>query len=177
MEIALEYLLTLTCFQCEKNAVDDLLASLFQPLDWELYALVQGPMSDQDMLFTALIIDQTGTTEAPNAVRPLPNLRSVTVIDRIADVEKAAQHILSAHLAFSGRSPHAPDLIIINEWVKDKFIDTMARESLNKGRDMHSSHADAKHTAWKKAVSEAESKGEATLIRKEGLNLVDIHQR
>jgi hypothetical protein len=62
-------------------------------------------MSDQDMLFTALIIDQTGTTEAPNAVRPLPNLRSVTVIDRTADVEKAAQHILSAHLAFSGSMP------------------------------------------------------------------------
>ncbi|OKP12498.1 hypothetical protein PENSUB_1864 [Penicillium subrubescens] len=127
------------------------------------------------MLSTALIIDQTGITDAPNSVKSLPNLRSVAVIDRTADVEKAAQQILPAHLAFSGQSPHAPDLIIVNEWVKDKFIDTMTQERLRLNREVRSSHAD-KHVAWKKAVTDAESKGEAKLIKKEGLYMVDVQQ-
>lgn len=150
---------------------------MLQPLDFELFGLVQGPITDHEILSTALIIDQTGTTDAPNSVKSLPTLRSVAVIDRTADVEKAAQQILSAHLAFSGQSPHAPDMIIVNEWAKDKFIHTMTRESLRLYREMRSTHADDQHVAWKKAVAEAESKGEAKLIKREGLYMIDVQER
>ncbi|KAJ5636961.1 uncharacterized protein N7484_010274 [Penicillium longicatenatum] len=162
--------------ECGKHAIDDLLPSLLQPLDFELFGLIQGSITSHEMLSKALIIDQTGTTDAPNAVKSLPNLRSVAVIDRTADVEKAAQQILSGHIAFSGQSPHAPDLIVVNEWVKDKFSDTMTRERLRLNREGRSSHAD-KHVAWKKTVADAESRGEAKLIKKEGLYMVDVQQR
>lgn len=151
--------LALNHTQCEKHDVDNLLLSLFKPTDWELYALVQGPVTDLEILSRALIIDQTGATEASDSVRSLLNLRSVAVIDRTADVKKAAQQILSFHLAFSGQSPHAPDLIVVNEWVKSMFIDTMTREQLSGGREVNSINADANDAAWKKAVVEVESKG------------------
>lgn len=157
--------------------MDNLLPSLFQPLDWELYALVQSTVTEREMLSMALIVDQVGKSEASHAVRSPTHLRSVAVIDRTADVEKAARQILSAHLAFSGQSPHAPDLIIVNEWVKDKFIDAMIRERLNQDRELHRSHADKREIAWKKAVTEAQIKGEATLIQKDGLHLIHVHQR
>lgn len=156
---------------------DNLIPSLFQPLDWELYGLVQGVVTDLEISSRALIIDQTGTTEASNSVRSLPNLRSFTVIDSTADVEKSAQEILSAHLAFSGQSPHTPDLIVVNEWVKSKFIDTMTRERLSGGREVNPIQADSKDAAWKKIVAEAESDGQAALIKKEGLYMIDVHQK
>jgi hypothetical protein len=152
---------------------------LFQPLDWELYALNQGPVTDDEILSTALTIDQTGEIEALNCVKSVPNLRSIAVIDRTADVKKAAQQILAAHVAFSGHSPHAPDLIVVNEWVKNKFLEEIILERTSAtGREVHSSHAgDDKHAAWKTALVEAESNGEATLIKKEGLYMIDVHQR
>ncbi|PYI05112.1 hypothetical protein BO78DRAFT_419971 [Aspergillus sclerotiicarbonarius CBS 121057] len=161
--------------ECDKDPVDDLFPALFQPLDWELYALVQGPITNHDILSTALIVDQTGTTDSPDSVISSPNLRSIAVLDRTADVEKAATQILSAHLAFSGQSPHAPDLIVVNEWVKQKLIDTIIRERQRIGRKIRSSHSD--DLQWKIPVTEAESRGEAKLIKTEGLYMIDVHDK
>ncbi|KAJ5701950.1 hypothetical protein N7488_009498 [Penicillium malachiteum] len=138
---------------CEKNAIDNLLSSLLQPLDFELFGLVLRIVSNHYQLFVQL----RSLTVQPTLKRP-PN-RFFTLI------------------SFSGQSPHAPDLIVVNEWVKDKFIDTITRERLRLDREVCSSHANDKHVAWKKAVVEAENKGEAKLIKKEGLYMIDVQQR
>lgn len=157
--------------------MDDLLPSLFQSLDEELYALSKGPLNDKEVLSTALIIDQTGKKEAANLIRSLPCLRSIAIVDRTADVDKAAEQILSAHLAFSGKSPHAPDLIILNEWVKNSFIDTIIRKTMGLNRDKDLRHIDIKDIEEGKLIEEAESKDEATLIKREGFYMIDVHQR
>ncbi|PYH68360.1 uncharacterized protein BO88DRAFT_454647 [Aspergillus vadensis CBS 113365] len=163
--------------ECDECAVDGLLPSLFQSLDEELYALSKGPLNDKEVLSTALIIDQTGKKEAANLIRSLPCLRSIAVVDRTADVDKAAEQILSAHLAFSGQSPHAPDLIILNEWVKNTFIDTIIRKTMGLNRDKDLRHIDIKDIEEGKLIEEAESKDEATLIKGEGFYIIDVHQR
>lgn len=46
----------------------------------------------------------------------------MAVIDRTADVHSAATSILACQNAFQGKSPYKPDVIYVNEWVKDKFL-------------------------------------------------------
>lgn len=91
----------LTSTKCEKHAVDELLASVFQPLDWEIYALVDEPLIREDITVAALFIDQNGLTESRNCIRSLPEIPSIAVVDRTANVEKAAKEILSTQLAFT----------------------------------------------------------------------------
>ncbi|PYH99830.1 hypothetical protein BO71DRAFT_479024 [Aspergillus ellipticus CBS 707.79] len=135
-------------------------------MNWKL---VRDALSAELVLAAAI---PTGTSEWPHSIASSANLRLIAVVDRTADVQTAAKQILYAHLAFSGRSPHAPDLIVVNEWIKNNFIDTTIRGRSSIDRHDPNEHDDQE---WKKALKEAESKGEAKLIKAGGLDMVDVH--
>ena len=59
----------------------------------------------------------------------LVNATSLAVVDRTADVEEAARLITRARLSFGGSSSYGPDLVLVNEFVKDKFLDACSRFS------------------------------------------------
>lgn len=48
--------------------------------------------------------------------------RVVAVVDRTANLTKAAEALVTARLSFGGKSPYAPDLILVNEYVKRDFL-------------------------------------------------------
>jgi hypothetical protein len=144
-------------------------------MDWELYGLVQGSVTSHEILSTALVIDQTGAAMNLNCVKSIPTLPSIAVVERTADVIKAAKEILSANLAFSGQSPHAPNLVIVNEWIKKEFIDTVLREDRNIDRELNFPHN--RDPEWKKSLAEAQAKGEATLVESHSVFIVDVKER
>ncbi|MCJ1472615.1 hypothetical protein MMC13_001264 [Lambiella insularis] len=57
-----------------------------------------------------------GTLISPNA------LRSVAVVDRTARIEEAAHTIVQARMSRRGSSPYAPDVVLVNEFVVEKFM-------------------------------------------------------
>ena len=154
-----------------------MLSQLFRPLDWEIYGIVQGPVTNPELLSSTstLFVDQTGKTDASNSIRSLPSMRSVAVVDRTANVEHAASQILAAHLAFSGQSPHAPDLIVVNEWVKQQFIDTMTGHNLVLSPKSHKKQL--KGDGWKANVAGMEAKGAVTIIQKGPLTMIDVREK
>ncbi|KAL5085981.1 hypothetical protein Trisim1_009746 [Trichoderma cf. simile WF8] len=81
----------------------------------------------KEFLQKCFIIDQTGRAELGSvpALWSGPNLCAVAIVDRTADVNKAAGEIFHANTFFSGRGPHAPDLILVNEFVEDELINQL----------------------------------------------------
>lgn len=47
---------------------------------------------------------------------------AVAVVDRTADVQKAAQAIAEASFGFGGKSAYAPQLVLVNEFVAEPFL-------------------------------------------------------
>lgn len=58
---------------------------------------------------------------------PSAKLRCVAIVDRSADIEAAAKAITAARFSFGGYSPYAPDLVLVNEFVKKEFFEACSR--------------------------------------------------
>jgi acyl-CoA reductase-like NAD-dependent aldehyde dehydrogenase len=59
-----------------------------------------------------------------------PDARTVAVVERDADIQEAAKAIVSARFSLRGRSPYAPDVVLVNEWVKKEFLSAVMQCSL-----------------------------------------------
>lgn len=57
--------------------------------------------------------------------------RTVAVVDRTADINEAARALVSARFAFDGKSPYAPDVVLVNEFVEKAFLEAAVRHSIN----------------------------------------------
>jgi acyl-CoA reductase-like NAD-dependent aldehyde dehydrogenase len=56
-------------------------------------------------------------------------LRAVAVVDRSSNLKSAAAALVTARFSFGGRSSYAPDLVLVNEFVLDEFVDLVVREA------------------------------------------------
>ncbi len=54
----------------------------------------------------------------------------VAVVDRTANLEEAARALTTARMSFGGKSPYAPDVILVNEFVKRDFLQAVIRHSI-----------------------------------------------
>ncbi|KAL3440791.1 hypothetical protein BJX65DRAFT_316136 [Aspergillus insuetus] len=154
-------------------AVDRLLPILFTCLDAETYALLDSQPTEAEEDQVALVVDQTGELSLAKCLSSKPQLRSIAVVDRTANVEQAASAILAAHVSYRGASPHAPDLILVNEWVKKKFVDACIRLAPDNSRRERITGGDK----LRQTVTDAERSGEASVIGTTSLMLVDIRDR
>jgi hypothetical protein len=55
-----------------------------------------------------------------------PSTRTVALVDRTANMPEAASAILRARFAFGGKSPFAPDLVLVNEFSVKEFCASIA---------------------------------------------------
>ena len=56
-----------------------------------------------------------------------PQTKVVAIVERDADIEVAARTLVAARTGLSGKSPYAPDLVLVNEWVKKAFLEAASR--------------------------------------------------
>ncbi|KAM5384546.1 hypothetical protein ACJZ2D_001291 [Fusarium nematophilum] len=54
----------------------------------------------------------------------------VAVVDRTSNYEEAARILVDSRMAFAGRSPYAPDLVLVNEFVKQDFLRAVLKYSM-----------------------------------------------
>ena len=54
----------------------------------------------------------------------------VAIVDRTADLSAAAKDLVTARFAFGGASPYAPDLVLINEFKKEEFMQLVLQHSI-----------------------------------------------
>lgn len=79
-----------------------------------------------------------GSNQLVSATRFL----TVAVVDRTSDIDRAARALVHARFAFKGRSPYAPDLVLVNEFVRKDFMQAAAGYSISIGEGMDTTLAD-----------------------------------
>ncbi|KAF7131374.1 hypothetical protein CNMCM5793_004545 [Aspergillus hiratsukae] len=102
---------------------------LSQALDADTFA-ISDERTDAAFLSRVLMVSQTGS--APLAERTLlspANARTVAVVDRTADVAAAAEALVAARFAFGGRSTYSPDIVLVNEFVMKRFVETVIQQA------------------------------------------------
>jgi hypothetical protein len=136
-------------------------------------------VTDQSILDEAVVVDQTSTATSgipKSQLRSPANTRCVAIVDRSADINEAAKAITAARFSFGGSSPYAPDLVLVNEFVKKDFFEACSR---------HATLVFAKENSVKnvtgnrnedvrKAIEDAESKRQVSSFGSRDFKLVDI---
>ncbi|KAH0345426.1 aldehyde dehydrogenase PutA, partial [Aureobasidium melanogenum] len=73
-----------------------------------------------------MVLDQVGNDTPKHMCvlrSPKASLLVLALIDRSADIVSAARSVVQARIFFQGRSPYAPDITLVNEFVVKEFID------------------------------------------------------
>lgn len=97
----------------------------------DTFAAASSPVRDPAILNEAIVVDQNSDERWPRANQLASPSSSCTfaVVDRTADVRIAARELTAARFGFGGSSPYAPDLVLVNEFVKSDLLQALAEET------------------------------------------------
>jgi acyl-CoA reductase-like NAD-dependent aldehyde dehydrogenase len=102
-------------------------------LDEDTFEIVTSKVDEKELGHQCLYLLQNGSpTDSPKAnelVSPAQS-RVVAVVERDANIEEAAKALVAARFSFRGRSPYAPDVVLVNEWVKKDFLNAAVQQSI-----------------------------------------------
>ncbi|KAK6432967.1 hypothetical protein LTR95_010863 [Oleoguttula sp. CCFEE 5521] len=142
-------------------------------LDPDTIAVVDDDVIDEVLLAEAVIVDQRPEPHAPlrvNSMASRGTARVIAVVDRTADVEAAAKSLVRARLAYNGRSSYAPDLVVVNEFVKKPFLEAAARYV--------DAHTDGVHSRRTTVSKQVETDSEARVVASSDAGyIVDVTSR
>ncbi|OBT85867.1 hypothetical protein VE02_06076 [Pseudogymnoascus sp. 03VT05] len=98
-------------------------------LDFDTFMVSAKLIEDPSILSSSLLVDQTSpsTTTIANSLSSPNKHRTIAIVDRTADIDCAAKAIVTARFKFQGASPYSPDLVIVNEYIKDEFFATCSK--------------------------------------------------
>ncbi|KAF2091441.1 ALDH-like protein [Saccharata proteae CBS 121410] len=101
-------------------------------LDPDVFMIVQEMPDDQYLGPSFIRILQNGADEPATNTRLVSpgNARVIAVVDRTADIDAAVTALVTARLSFGASSSYAPDLVLVNEFVKAKFLNAVAQQML-----------------------------------------------
>lgn len=165
--------------------MDALLRTLLaQALSPNTFTIVKTLPEQHLALDGAVIVDQTSKDQATpriNELRSASASQCIAIVDRSADIEAAAKAIATARFSFGGTSPYAPDLVLVNEFVKKEFFEACSRHasSLFAGEAGDSKKRQQKsggnrEEELKKAIKSAEESGQVSSFGSSEFKLVDI---
>ncbi|KAJ5819416.1 hypothetical protein N7474_005007 [Penicillium riverlandense] len=107
---------------------------LVEALDADTFAIVSTPLSDEALRYLSAhrVLTDLGRpaddTHA-NVLASCSGSRVIGVVDRTADITQAAKAIVRARFAFQGKSVYAPDVILVNEFVKSSLLESVVKEA------------------------------------------------
>jgi hypothetical protein len=118
-----------------------------------------------------LFVDQTISLKDSNSFHSATETRTLAVVDRTGVVESAAKTIASSRLARNCMSPYSPDLVLINEYVKDAFSSACLQYASNIGPDSKIRYVSPQEKSLQTKLQQAESKGQVKIHRTLGTEL------
>ncbi|ETN42939.1 uncharacterized protein HMPREF1541_02097 [Cyphellophora europaea CBS 101466] len=101
-----------------------------EALDRDLIQVTNAKeISDADINHRHVRVLQNGSPSVPLASHLVsrPDARVVALVERDANVHTAAELLVGARFGLRGKSPYAPDLVLVNEWVVEDFLAAVAQ--------------------------------------------------
>ncbi|KAK3290870.1 Aldehyde/histidinol dehydrogenase [Chaetomium fimeti] len=101
-------------------------------LDDDVFGTTTSPIGESDLDHPHIRVLQNGSESAhlSHHLVSEPEARVVAVVERDADLDVAARELVRSRFALRGRSPYAPDLVLVNEWVKKEFLEAVVRHTI-----------------------------------------------
>ncbi|KAF3393359.1 Aldehyde dehydrogenase family 3 member B1 [Talaromyces pinophilus] len=172
-----------------QKAVSELLQNLLKSsLDHSVIEFVSSRASDEDLSpnHIRLFQEKSQNERQPassKTIFPLPSsTRTVAIVDRTADLTSAAEAIATARFAYGGNSPYAPDLVLVNEFVKSQFLRALMQATINQlslrmSVDAKSSQSKNSQQTASQIAAEIEEKRASSLSSVGEGSLVDVNSR
>jgi hypothetical protein len=89
-------------------------------LDRSIVAFVSTPATDKDLGPNHIRLDQNADSSS----------RTIAIVDQSADIASAAEMIVAAGFGFGCDSPYAPDVVFVNEFVKEAFLQALMQSAI-----------------------------------------------
>ena len=161
--------------------VDYIMKSLLsQALESDTFHISTTKLGDSAALATAFVVDQDSSL-TPTSAQLLSNssARTIAIVDRVADIDLAAKTIVSARFSFRGTSPYSPDLVLVNDFVKNEFIEACTKYAGKFfGSSTKATSSQSKGDSdTKKAFKTAEGAGEISTFGSNDFLVADVQER
>ena len=103
---------------------------LSESLAPDIFEVVSANVQCEEPNCVQVVQTETGLAQQPAVLLSPSKALAVAVVDRTANLEEAAKTLTTARMTFNGKSPYAPDLILVNEFVKREFLQAVIRHSI-----------------------------------------------
>ncbi|KAF5235228.1 hypothetical protein FAUST_7193 [Fusarium austroamericanum] len=100
-------------------------------LDRDIFTVSAQPVTPEDIGTSHTFVSQNGTSGPilRNHLVSDPKAPVIAFVERDADISAAAQALVSARFSLQGKSPYAPDVVFVNEWVKKDLLRALVQQS------------------------------------------------
>lgn len=105
---------------------------IIQALDDDIFETTTNPINEPDLDHPHIRVLQNGSESAhlSHHLVSESEARVVAVVERDANLDVAARELVRSRFALRGRSPYAPDVVLVNEWVKKEFLEAVVRHTV-----------------------------------------------
>ncbi|CAN8095659.1 unnamed protein product [Discula destructiva] len=147
-------------------------------LDVNTFSIVKAS-TDTASLDGAVIVDQTSLASPKAGQLPSSNSRCIAIVDGSTDIDAAAKAITTARFSFGGRSPYAPDLVLVNEFFKKDFFEACSRYATLSFAGESGVRRVSRNESEeiRKAIEDAERKRQVSSFGSNDFKLVDVLDR
>jgi aldehyde dehydrogenase (NAD+) len=94
-----------------------------QALESDTFAIVSSDPTSETLGNCLEVLQETCVSYPTYSQLVSPKSKVVAIVDRTANLATAAEHLITARFAFGGTSPYAPDVVLVNEFVKTEFLE------------------------------------------------------
>ena len=149
-------------------------------LDHDIFATTDAA-SDEDLNHPHIRVLQNGSA-SPRLANHLvsdPSARVVAIVERDADLDVAAQELVRARFSLRGRAPYAPDVVLVNEWVKKEFLQAVVKHAVEFTSTAGERREGPRRAAQGRGMAESVrgDRGVNVLSWGEGGSVVDVEDR
>ncbi|KAJ5992340.1 aldehyde dehydrogenase PutA [Penicillium sp. IBT 35674x] len=130
---------------------------LVDAFDQDIFAISEQ-RPDDEFLSRTVVINQQASFSA-SSVDP----RAIAVVDRTANISQAADALASARFRFGGRSPYAPDIVLVHEFILKDFVESVTRASWSHCA-VENKRSIAAHSLDESLLKETEHVSEARIV-------------
>ncbi|EEU42946.1 uncharacterized protein NECHADRAFT_95375 [Fusarium vanettenii 77-13-4] len=102
-----------------------------ESLDKDILEVTSQQVNSADINHPHIRVLQNGSTQSTSNQDLVSNSKSpvLAFVERDADVQAAAKALVSSRFGLGGKSPYAPDVVYVNEWVKKDLLRALVQQS------------------------------------------------
>ncbi|KAH7406221.1 Aldehyde/histidinol dehydrogenase [Phaeosphaeria sp. MPI-PUGE-AT-0046c] len=101
-----------------------------QAIEADTFAIIASAPSTEHMTTCHQVFQETGKDHPTYSQLVSSQGKVIAIVDRTADLPAAAEQLVAARFSFGGTSPYAPDIVLVNEFVKKEFLEHALRQSI-----------------------------------------------